>query len=90
MEGIINTFTLTIGNSADGRTLHPSEADPEEGYPFPDLESAQRKAEELAGRPLQWMHYHSGSWKAIVGDGRVADIGEGSPSRITTNLGLMG
>lgn len=85
----MTTFTLTIGQSADGRTLHPSEADPEEGYPFQDLESAQEEGERLAGRPLLWMRVHAGSWKAIVGDGRVTEISEGRPVVIETRIGQM-
>lgn len=83
-------FTLYIGPSADGRTLHPSEADPEEGFRFADLESAQEEGDRLAGRHLTWSRIHAGSWKAIVGDGRVAEIIEGSPTSFHTNLGLMG
>ncbi|WP_455834114.1 hypothetical protein [Pseudarthrobacter siccitolerans] len=82
-------FTLLIGESADGRTLHPSEADPEEGFPFPDLESAQEEGERLAGRPVTWTRVHAGAWKAIVGDGRVAEIIEGTPARIVPSVGLL-
>lgn len=83
------TFTLHIGYSADGRTLHPSEADPEEGFGFADLAAAQDEGERLAGRPLRWAQVHASSWKAIVGDGRVAEISEGSPARIVTAVGLL-
>jgi len=72
-------YTFRIGFSADGRTLHPSEAEPAEGVRFPDLDQAKDEAEQCAGRALRWVHNPDvGSWTAVVGDGRVAVITPGA------------
>lgn len=86
-------YILRIGPSADGKTLHPSEADPEEGFRFTTLEESQRRAEKLSGRRLYWRCPIEGTWVAAVGDGRVVDItrvaaGPG-PTTIAVTIGLM-
>jgi hypothetical protein len=83
-------YILTIGFSVNGQTLHPSEADPEEGFQFPDLRAAMGEGERLAGRGLSWRHPAEGIWVAAVGDGRVADITRGAPVvGIGLSTGLM-
>jgi hypothetical protein len=83
-------YTLKIGFSSTGTDLHPSEADPEEGFRFPDLDKAQEQAEHLCGRGLRWRHNPDiQAWKAVVGDGRVAEIIRGTAASIQVSVGTM-
>lgn len=83
-------YTLRIGFSATGDSLHPCEADPEEGFRFSALDQAQGEAEQLSGRALRWRHNPDiQSWTAVVGDGRVAEIIRGTVAEIRVSVGSL-
>jgi hypothetical protein len=83
-------YTLRIGHSATGDSLHPSEADPEEGFRFPDLDYAKDEAERLCARRLRWRHNPAVQiWTAVVGDGRVAEITQGTMPQFSVSVGTM-
>lgn len=83
-------YTYRIGVSANGRTLHPSETDPEEGVRFTSLGRAMSEAEQDAGRTLTWLHNQDvQTWTAIIGDGRVAEISKGAIVGIRLSVATM-
>jgi hypothetical protein len=72
-------YTMRSGFSANGQNLHPSEADPEEGIRFTNLEDAQSGADNP---DIQ-------TWTAVVGDGRVVEICQGTTASIRLSVDSM-
>jgi hypothetical protein len=83
-------YTMRSGFSANGQNLHPSEADPEEGIRFTNLEDAQSGAEQAMVRRLRWDYNPDiQTWTAVVGDGRVVEICQGTTASIRLSVDSM-